>query len=69
MEKYWSLNTLNRIFIGPFNNSQKSLIFNICMLPRLTYGCQICALTLKIINRKSTTQHFIERSIINVKKK
>ncbi len=35
--KYW---TLKKIFKGPYSHKQKSQIFNACVVPTLTYGCQ-----------------------------
>jgi hypothetical protein len=64
--KFWSL---KNIFKGPFKNSQKSQIFNMCIVPSLTYGCQTWTLTSKIIKKLETTQNSIERSILNFKKK
>ncbi len=44
--KYWALGS---IFKGPFSPDQKSEIFNMCVLPTLTYGYQTWRLNEKII--------------------
>ncbi len=61
--KYWSLKS---IFKGPFKNNEKSEIFNICIIPTLTYGCQTWPLKEKYLDRIRSTQNSIEHSILNV---
>lgn len=61
-KRYWSLKEV-------FKNSQTSIhikrkLFNTCILPIFTYGCQTWALTKAQCKRLSITQRAMERSII-----
>jgi len=49
--KFWSLKD---IFKSNFNNQQKSQVFNMCVLPCMTYGCQTWMLTNRLINKIRT---------------
>ena len=46
----------------------KSRLFNTCILPVLTYGCQSWTLTQEMTSKLATCQHSMERSMLNVKK-
>lgn len=65
-KKFWSL---KNIFKGPFQKSQKSEIFNMCVVPTLVYGSQTWPLSEKSISKIKTTQNAMERVILNFKKK
>ena len=62
--KYWSL---KYIFKGPFKNHHKSQVFNMCVIPSLTYGCQTLPLTVQNLNKIKVAQNSIERSMLNLK--
>ncbi len=63
-KKYWAL---NYIFKGLFNNEHKCQIS--CILPTLTYGCQVWSLTQKHRRRLKCTQNALERSMLKIKRK
>jgi len=65
-KKFW---TLKHILKGPFSYYHKSLIFNSCILPTLTYGAQTWACTKNDYKRIATTQNAIERAMLGVKLK
>ena len=48
--------------------SLKVSLFNTCILPVLTYGCQSWTLTQDVTSKLATCQHSMERSMLNVKK-
>ncbi|VDO08661.1 unnamed protein product [Brugia timori] len=62
--KYWSL---RNIFKGPFNIYHKCQIFNMCIIPTLTYGCQTWTLKKNILEKIRVTQNAMERSMLNVR--
>lgn len=47
----------------------KKKIFNTCILPSMTYGCQTWSCTKKNIKSLETCQHRMERSTLNIKSK
>ena len=47
----------------------KSKFFNQCVLPIVTYGCQIWSLTNALVKKPETSQQTTERKMINVKLK
>lgn len=63
--KYWSL---KEIFKGQTPLKLKTKLFNSCILPCLTYGCQTWKYTDKVRNKLVTCQRGIERSMLNLKK-
>ncbi len=64
--KYW---TLKKIFKGPFTTSQKSEIFNICVLLTLTFGCQTWTINETLIKKIMVAQNGLERSMLGMKMK
>ena len=49
----------------PINLKKK--VFNQCVLPTMTYGCQTWTLTKDIIHRLRVSQRAMERKILNIK--
>lgn len=47
----------------------KCKVFNSCILPTMTYGCQTWAATLQNIKTLQTCQHGMERSMLNIKRR
>ena len=47
----------------------KRKVYNMCILPCLTHGCQTWALTETLKNKINVCQNSIERSVIGVKRK
>ncbi len=47
----------------------KSHIFNSCVVPALTYGCQTWSATKKIEKKMQYTQNSVERSMLNIRLK
>jgi hypothetical protein len=64
--KFWSL---KKIFKGPFKNHHKSEVFNLCVIPTLTYACQTWPLTVKHVNKIQTAQNSMERTILGIKRR
>ena len=62
-KKFWQLKDIMK---GPFLNDQKSKIFNSCITPVLTYSSQTWSLTKNEVDKLSTNQNSMERSMINV---
>lgn len=61
-KKYWSLKEVmkdKQLHIG-----LKTKIFESCILPVLTYGCQTWALTKAELAKLKTCQHSMERSML-----
>lgn len=66
-KRYWSLKEVMKNPLIPLK--AKSKIFNSCILPVMTYGCQTWSLTNHNIHKLETCQHSMERSILNIKLK
>ena len=49
--------------------SLKRKVFNHCVLPAMTYGCQTWSLTKTLIQKPETSQRAVERRMRNVKLK
>ncbi|XP_045457584.1 uncharacterized protein LOC123667789 [Melitaea cinxia] len=65
-KRYWSLSEIMKNEDMPLKEKRK--VYNICILPCLTYGCQTWALTEKLMNKVNVCQNGIERSVIGVKR-
>ncbi|GBP48071.1 LINE-1 retrotransposable element ORF2 protein [Eumeta japonica] len=65
-KRYWSLREVMKDKTLHINI--KSKLFNTCVLPILTYGCQTWALNQETLNKLATCQYAMERSMLNVKK-
>lgn len=48
---------------------EKRKVYNMCILPCLTYGCQTWALTEKLTRKINVCQNGIERSVIGIRRK
>lgn len=66
-KRFWSLKEVMKAKEIP--TSQKFKVFNMCIVPVLTYGCQTWALTGKQEKRLDTCQNNMERSVLNIKLK
>lgn len=66
-KRYWSLKEITKNPDIPLN--LKSRVFNMCILPVMTYGCQTWPLTKENINKLEVCQHSIERSMLNIRKR
>ncbi|XP_062532931.1 uncharacterized protein LOC134201702 [Bombyx mori] len=66
-KRYWSLSEVMKDKEMSIKDKRK--IFNSCILPCLTYGCQTWALTEKLTNKIQVCQNSIERSVIGVKRR
>lgn len=64
-KRYWSLKEIMKNPQIPLKSKKK--IFDSCILPIMTYGCQTWSLTQHNMHRLETCQHSIERSMLNVK--
>jgi len=62
--KYWSLKS---IFKNKLKNRLKSKVFNMCIIPTITYGSQTWAMRKKDLDKLQITQNKMERSMLNVK--
>ena len=49
--------------------SLKRKVFNQCVLPAMTYGCQTWSLTKALVKKLETSQRAMERNMLNVKLK
>ena len=47
--------------------SLKRKVFNQCVLPAMTYGCQTWSLTKALVKKLETSQRAMERRMLNVK--
>lgn len=66
-KRYWSL---KEIFKDKHMNIKvKTKLFETCISPILTYGCQTWALTKQQLTKLSTCQNSMERSMLNIKRK
>ncbi|GBP87784.1 Putative uncharacterized transposon-derived protein F52C9.6 [Eumeta japonica] len=65
--RYWSLKEILKSEHFPIAATGK--VFNSCVLPCLTYGCQTWALSQKHLLKLRTCQRGIERSMIGVTKR
>ena len=43
------------------------MVFNQCVLPAMTYGCQTWSFTKAFVKKLETSQRAIERKMLNVK--
>ncbi|CAK1591052.1 unnamed protein product [Parnassius mnemosyne] len=66
-KRYWSL---KEIFKNPqIPLKAKKKIFDSCILPIMTYGCQSWSLTKHNLRKLENCQHSMERSMLNIKLK
>ncbi|CAH2096957.1 unnamed protein product [Euphydryas editha] len=65
-KRYWSLSEVMKNEDMPLK--EKRRVYNMCILPCLTYGCQTWALTENLMNKINVCQNGIERSVIGVKR-
>lgn len=66
-KRYWALKDVMKNSEIPVKAKKK--IFNTCILPSMTYGCQTWGLTNKNIKSLEICQHRMERSMLNMKLK
>ncbi|GBP81979.1 Intraflagellar transport protein 80 homolog [Eumeta japonica] len=66
-KKYWSLSEIMKN--KEMSLKSKRIVYNMCILPCLTYGCQTWALTQQLSNKIKVCQNSIERSVVGVKRK
>lgn len=66
-KRYWSLSEVMKDRGMPIKAKRK--VYNMCILPCLTYGCQTWALTETLTNKINVCQNSIERSVIGAKRK
>ncbi|CAH2098347.1 unnamed protein product [Euphydryas editha] len=66
-KRYWSLSEIMKD--RDMSIKVKRKVYNICILPCLTYGCQTWALTENLANKINTCQNSMERSVIGVKRR
>lgn len=66
-KRYWSLSEVMKNKDMPIKDKRK--VYNMCILPCLTYGCQTWALTENLINKIKVCQNGMERSVLGVKRK
>ena len=66
-KRYWSLKEVMKN--EELAMRVKSKLFNSCILPILTYGCQTWALTNAHLNKLKVCQRSMERSMVGVKRK
>ncbi|KAJ8735284.1 hypothetical protein PYW07_006904 [Mythimna separata] len=66
-KRFWSLSEIMKNKDMP--NKDKRKVYNMCILPCLTYGCQTWSLTEKLSNKITVCQNGIERSVLGVKRK
>ncbi|CAH2229000.1 jg14622 [Pararge aegeria aegeria] len=65
--RYWSLKEVLKSKDIPMPT--KSKVYNMCILPILTYGCQTWGLTKAHQQKLKVCQHRMERSMLNIKLK
>lgn len=63
--RYWSLKEIMKNQSVPMQ--AKCKVFNMCILPVLTYGCQTWGLTKSHTQRLKVCQQAMERSMLNIK--
>ena len=67
MECFWKV---QRIFLDRhLLMSLKRKVFNRCVLPAMTYGCQTWSLTKALVKKLETSHRAMERRMLNVKLK
>lgn len=66
-QRYWSLKVIFKNKSIPI--SEKRKVYNICILPCLTYGCQTWPLTQKIEHKLGVCQRGMERSMMGLRLK
>lgn len=66
-KRYWSLKEIMKSTQIPI--LEKSKLYNTCVLPCLTYGCQTWPQTLKTNNMLKVCQRSMERSMLNIRRK
>ncbi|CAH2099135.1 unnamed protein product [Euphydryas editha] len=64
-QRYWSLREIMKNKSIPI--SEKKTVYNICILPCLTYGCQTWVLTHKIEHKLGVCQRGMERSMLGLR--
>lgn len=66
-KRFWSLSEVMKNKEMPMTEKRK--VFNACILPCLTYGCQTWALTEQQQNKLNICQNGIERSVLGVRRR
>jgi hypothetical protein len=66
-KRYWGLKEVMKN--KNLSMAPKRKLFDTCILPVLTYGCQTWALTKKQLSKLKVCQHSMERSMMGVKRK
>lgn len=66
-KRYWSLKEITKNETIPM--STKSKLYNTCILPCLTYGCQTWPATRKTDQKLVVCQRSMERSMLSIKRK
>jgi hypothetical protein len=66
-KRYWGLKEVMKN--KNLSMAPKRKLFDTCILPVLTYGCQTWALTKKQLSKLTVCQHSMERSMMGVKRK
>ena len=57
---------LNTVFKSSMPFCRKIKLFDQCVLPVLTYGCETWTLNSKSIQKLNTTQRSMERQMLNI---
>ncbi|CAF4908416.1 unnamed protein product [Pieris macdunnoughi] len=65
--KYWAMKEIMKS--KAMNIGLKKKVFNTCILPCVTYGCETWSLTQLHRKKLSTFQHAVERSMLGIKRK
>lgn len=66
-KRYWSLSEVMKNKEMPIKAKKK--VYDMCIVPCLTYGCQTWALTEQLANKLKVCQNSIERSVVGVKRR
>ena len=66
-KRYWSLRDIMKS--SEYKVTIKRKLFNVCILPILTYGCQTWTMSQSTQQKLRTCQRSIERSILGFKRK
>jgi hypothetical protein len=57
---------LSRVFSSSIPQSQKTKVFNQCVLPVMTYGAETWTLTARLVHKFKVAQRGIERALLGV---
>ena len=70
MKAGWSaIGMYREIFLDRHLLMNLRKVFNQCVLPTMTYGCQTWSLTKALVKKLETSQRIMERNMLNVKLK